>query len=198
ITDGVGRTAQSSIMVTVFNAPPPTIGINAPADGDTVMGRLDVVVQGTASPAPVNIDVTMGGMMRSVAAIFGTVTFDTTQLANGQHAITATITDGVGRTATTSINVTVDNPAAPTIFIDAPNDGQNVRGPMEVTVIGTATDPLTIDITFGGLTRRITVAIGSVSFDTTQVANGSHAVTATITDNVGQAATHSINVTVDN
>lgn len=91
--------------------------------------------------------------------------------------------------------------AAPTVSITSPASGATVSG--VVTITATASDDKGIaeaDLAFDGQPGGSTTAAAPYSFDwdTTKMANGSHAVQLTVIDTDGTKASSSVTVTVDN
>ena len=133
------------------NTPPisqqPTVTIANPGDGSTVAGTFTVRVIGTVPRGPVTVVITVSGLTKTINSATGSTTFDSTQLADGDHTITAVLTDGNGTTASDSISVTVDNTtAALAISITAPADGDTVSGMFDVTVTGrVSVQPVTVE-----------------------------------------------------
>ncbi len=99
----------------------PEVEITSPADGATVSGNFDVTVAADANPVPssglalqqtatiTKIDVTFGGVAKTISGSAGTVTFNSLLVVNGSHEVTAVATSSNGRTGADSIDVTVDN-----------------------------------------------------------------------------------------
>lgn len=92
----------------------------------------------------------------------------------------------------------VDNP--PTVSITSPLDGATVSGTIEITA--DATDDVgVVQVDFYVGTTLIgtdTTSPYSVSWDSTTVTDGTYTLTATTVDTIGQTASHSISVLVDN
>lgn len=109
-TDSVGRTATSSVSVTVSNAPP-TVAITSPQAGATVAGMTNVsgTAGSSAGISSVQVQVDANPPVTAAGGSQWSASIDTTTLANGQHTLTATATDTLGRSSSASITVTVSN-----------------------------------------------------------------------------------------
>ena len=99
---------------------------------------------------------------------------------------------------TVSVSGEVDDP--PTVSITSPSPGATVSGTVNVTA--DASDDNGVDkVEFsidGELKSTDTTSPYEYSWDTTAETEGSHSITAKAYDTIGQTATDSINVTVDN
>ena len=202
-TDTVGQTGSDSNGVRVDNTPP-TVAVTSPAEGATVTGT--VAVQATASDA--------NGVTQVAFSVSGipigtdtngtngwSVSWNTTTFTDGPRTVTATATDAVGRTASDSNTVSVDN-TAPTVTLTAPAEGATVSG--TVAVEATASDAsgvtqvaFSVDGTPIGTDTNGTNG-WSVSWNSATVADGLRTVTATATDTTAHTASDSNAVTVAN
>ena len=126
------------------------------------------------------------------------VQWDTTKVADGSHLVSASVVDSVGNGSTSpTIHQTVDN-TPPTGFMISPTANQRVDG--TITLQAHASDAwgvkqvqYLVDGAPVGLAADGPDSgqqyVYSMSYDTTQVAAGTHTVSATITDNAGNTAT---------
>jgi hypothetical protein len=199
----LGRSVKSTVTITAPDlAKDPTVAITAPADGAQVSGEFDVEVEATpqGEATITKVEVTFAGTTKTVAG--GKVTFDSSKAANGDQTITAVATDSSGRTGSATSTVTVAN-LPPTVEITEPAaDGAEVIGNFDVTVAATphaAGVTITkVDVTFGGTKKTVNAAAGTVTFDSTTVANGAQTITAVATDSNGKTGQATRNVTVNN
>jgi Big-like domain-containing protein len=111
-TDSHGNVGQTSIAVTVNNAPP-TVTIGSPAAGASVAGV--VTVSGTAASqigvTSVVVRLDNGSPGTTAAGTTNwSASLDTTQFGDGSHTIAATATDVAGHSTTASVSVTFANP----------------------------------------------------------------------------------------
>jgi hypothetical protein len=207
---------QAFLTLTYPAAPgdhlPPTINSFTPLDAAVVRGS-SVAVTGDATDAgsgvaSMSFTIDDGSIIAPVVvdtAPFET-TFDSTLLADGDHTINVTATDGSNNTtAVETHHFTVDN-TAPTITTFAPAEGGFVRGASAAVSAGAS------DATSGVASVTFTVDDGSViaplvdssapfasSFNSTLLPAGSHTINVTATDvagNTSSVQTH--HFTVDN
>jgi glucose/arabinose dehydrogenase len=186
----------------------PTVNIQQPANGATVSGN-SVAVTANASD---NVGVA-GVQFKLDGANLGaedttapySVTWNTTTVSNGSHALTAVARDTTGNTTTsTSVTVTVNNTdtTPPTVQVTAPANGATVSGTVQLTA--TASDNVAIvGVQFKQGSTNVgaedTTAPYSVSWNTTALANGSYSLTAVARDQAGNTTTSGvITVTVSN
>ncbi len=164
-TDSFGVTGTATINVTVDSADP-TVVISSPANGATVQDNMTVTCTATAQEATATIqyiDVTFGGSTQRITGATGSKTFDTTAVTNGSRSVTAVATDSYGKTATTSITVTVNNPIPFNVFVDSQtvSAGSTVNIPIKITdATGIAGFDMGINYPVGALTG-ISVAKGA-------------------------------------
>lgn len=100
-------------LSTVATNPPPTTSITSPADGATAIGSTSVnavgAAQGRATLTGLEIYVD-GTLLASGTQSPLTMSWDTTSVANGVHALTSKAYDSIGASTTSSpVNVTVNN-----------------------------------------------------------------------------------------
>ena len=209
VTDSAGHTGTRSITVTVSNGAPLTATFTNPTQGQVVSGTraMDVWVEGAVGSSNTFVTKIDGTVFntQTIAGVHANIwPWDTTTLADGTHTLTATVTDSVGRTATTSITVTVSNGPPLAAFITNPTQGQVVSGTGAIDVwvenaIGASNTFVTsVDGTVIN-TQTITGVHANIwPWNTTTLSNGAHTVTSTVTDSVGRLATVSVTVTVSN
>ena len=188
---------------------PPSVSISSPADGATVSGPVAITAIATDDNGVTQVEFFVDGTSIGVGTNGGdgwSVTWDTTSVIDGSYTLSATATDTGGKTASDSISVTVQNGTTtdtpPTVSITAPADGATVSG--SVTVTADATDDnegLQVEFFVGSTSIGIDND-GSdgwtASWVTTDFSDGEYTVEATATDSIGQTATDSATVTVDN
>lgn len=112
---GPGATCGGTYMVA---CPPPTVSLTAPAANATVSGMVTLTADATASAtynltvASVDFQVDAVSVGTAMSSPF-TVMWDSTKVANGNHALTAVVTDSAHGTMTSAtVTVTVQNAAA--------------------------------------------------------------------------------------
>jgi hypothetical protein len=96
---------------------PPTVSVTSPADGAGVSGSVTVTATATAGGASTlsKLELFIDGVsLGSASTSPASLTWETTKVANGAHAITAVATDADGQTATSGAhNVKVNNTVPP-------------------------------------------------------------------------------------
>jgi len=100
---------------------PPTVSITSPADGSTFDSGASIDFSGTASDTE-DGDLTAGlAWTSSIDGPIGTGGSFSTTLSDGNHTITATVTDSGGATGSDSISITVGTPPpeATTVTVDS-------------------------------------------------------------------------------
>ena len=210
--DTSGNRATASITVTVSNAVappsdtvPPVITFSAPANGATVSNTILLSVNATDNVCMGGVQFTVNGSNLGIEVTTSpySISWNTTSVKNGSYAVAAVARDTSGNKATGSVAVTVSNVVAapPTVTITNPLNGAKVKG--TVTVSATAsggTKIMGVQFKLDGNTlgNELTSAPYRVTWNSTQVANGAHTITATARDSAGLQASASVGVIVSN
>ncbi|MGZ8222649.1 MAG: Ig-like domain-containing protein, partial [Methylobacter sp.] len=207
-------TTSSPVSVTVNNsvvdATPPTVSLSAPADGTTVSGS-SVTVSASAADnfavAGVQFKLDGANLGSEDTTAPYSISWDTATALDGGHALTAVALDATGNAATSSaVSVAVNNAvdtAPPTVSMTAPAAGATVSG-TAATVSASASDNIGVaGVQFKldgvNLGAEDTAAPYSISWDTTEVLDGGHTLTAAVRDAAGNITTpDAVSVTVDN
>ncbi|MBZ4408562.1 hypothetical protein K8640_10085 [Myxococcus sp. XM-1-1-1] len=200
--DAAGNTSTAaSVSFTVDTTAPDRPVVTTPAAGSTV-GTAGTGFSGTAE-AGSTVTVTVSGESWTATTTAGGAWSIPTQttLPAGSQTASVTATDAAGNDSTArTVTFTVDKtpPAAP--VISAPAEDA-VVGPTGLTFSGTATATHQVRVSLdGNAVDTVTVLANgrwSVPANSTP-ANGSHVVTATATNNIGNtSATTTRNFTVD-
>jgi hypothetical protein len=211
ITDGRGKAATSTAVVTVDNTKP-SVALVSPAQNWLYFSG-SLPVQATASDAfgvgtvQFAVDGTKVGPVLTQPDAGTTYTYsatlDLTALASGQHKVTAVATDQAGNTATSKAAYFYIGSSPPTATITLPPDWSYAHGTVPVTVnVSGGTAPFTAQLVIDGTATTVTgtgPAPIVVSWDTTKVADGSHTLAASVVDAQGRGSTSAaIHQTVDN
>ncbi|UCD49876.1 MAG: S8 family serine peptidase [Phycisphaerales bacterium] len=201
--------AEAAAGGTAIADDPPTVTITGPADGATVFGTITLVAEAGDDNGVEQVEFFVEG--QSIGLGTGgpdawSTSWDTTAQSNGSYTISATATDTIGQTADHSVDVTVDNGGEPddppSITITYPANGAIVSGTITVRADADDDDLVTnVEFFVDGISIGLDTDDSdgwSTSWDTSAYTNGSYAVSATATDTVGQTASDSVDVTVDN
>ena len=198
-TDESGNTVTASAD---FILDARTVSIAEPLDGETLDGTEApggvVTFSGTTEAGGtvvVNVDGTDYG-----ALLTGTSWTVDVLLADGGHAVTVTVGDGVGNVATDAITFILD--ARTSVVIGAPVDASTLNAVTapggNVTFSGTneagATVSLSVD---GGAAVAATVTGANWTVTVNGLSETAHSAVATATDLVGNTATDGVSFTVD-
>ncbi|WP_433649102.1 DNRLRE domain-containing protein [Micromonospora zamorensis] len=178
----------------------PTVSVSAPGPGATVSGSAVRLAAAAADDGKVaKVEFLVGGAVvgTATAAPFQ-VDWNSASVANGPRSVIARATDDAGNiTTSTAGTVTVDNSAPPTSALSAPANGASVAG-SAVTLSATATDDRGVaEVAFLVDGVRVgapdTTSPYSISWNTLDplapAFNGSHQVTAAVTDTSGLVTT---------
>ena len=134
--DAAGNTTTSAARtVTVNNGgggdtQSPTVSLTAPASGATVSGSVNVTASASDNVGVVGVQFRLDGNTLGSEDVTSpySVSWTTTGSTNGSHQLTATARDAAGRTAVSTINVTVSNAAGNNLTIDGNQRFQVIDG----------------------------------------------------------------------
>ena len=211
-TDALGRSVTASVTV-VLDSTPPSISLESPPDGAAVRGTIDLAAS-AQDPAPgsgvaeMRFSVDGAPVSTSDSSPFVSP-LDTTELADGLHAVTATAADAVGNAASESVRIHVDN-TLPTLAFSSPEDGAQVSGTfafelaasdgtsgvVSVEVLANGAAPT--DAPPGAQDMPVPSLVFSGQEDSTRWPDGELRLSAKVTDAAGNEASASILVRVSN
>lgn len=165
---------------------PPTVLITNPADDSTFDSGASISFEGTASDAE-DGDLTASlSWTSSIDGPIGTGGSFSSVLEDGDHTITASVTDTGGKTGSTSISITVGTPSEPTMFVYAidmssKRAGINRSATAVVTIHDANDSPVEVEGAtvygtwsggYSGSVSGITGSDGTVSFTSGRVKAG--------------------------
>ncbi|WP_412523997.1 Ig-like domain-containing protein [Enterobacter asburiae] len=217
VTDRSGNTGSSSLDV-VVNTVTPVIGINTLAADDVINATEkgeDLLLSGTSNqPEGTTITVTLNGIHYTATADASgnwSVTVPASAvsaLGEAHYTVTASVTDSVGNSASTSHDVLVDS-SLPVVTIDT-LAGDNIVNAAEVaagqTLTGKVTNAAagdTVTIILGGQTYTATVqddltwSLPLSESQLTALGNGDLTVSASVTNAHGNTGSSSHDFTID-
>ncbi len=220
VTDGRGKTATASAVVTVDNTAP-TASITAPVSGGYVNDSLPVstsasdaygvksvqyMVGGTLVGSPITTPDTPGGYTYST-----TIDLDhflllgqTVKLNNGPYTLTAIVTDNAGNVKLAQVPFNIGNAPLSAATVTAPANGTYATKTTTVTATATGgTGPFTGTLLVDGVATSVvpTVNANTLTFawNSASLADGSHTLSVSISDSTAAKVTSTpVTVTVDN
>ncbi len=175
----------------------PVVSIASPSDGSASDSGATILFEGTAN------DIEDGDVTASLVWIsdldgeIGTGGSFSTMLSDGNHAITAEVTDSIGATGSSSIVVDVVANVPPAVAIMSPSDGSNSDSVVTIWFEGTASDAKDGDLTDGLVwTSDLDGEIGAGGTFSTTLSDGNHTITAEATDLDAATGNASVSITV--
>ncbi|SAF42035.1 type 1 secretion target domain-containng protein [Enterobacter cloacae] len=217
VTDRSGNTGSSSLDV-VVNTVTPVIGINTLAADDVINATEkgeDLLLSGTSNqPEGTTITVTLNGIHYTATADASgnwSVTVPASAvsaLGEAHYTVTASVTDSVGNSASSSHDVLVDS-SLPVVTIGT-LAGDNIVNAAEVAAGQTLTGKVTnaapgdaVTIVLGGQTYTATVqddltwSLPLSESQLTALGNGDLTVSASVTNAHGNAGSSSLDFSID-
>ncbi len=180
------------------DATPPTVSISSPTNGSLVSGTVNIQVSATDNVAVASVSLSVDGTIIGTSST-APYSFSWTA-SSGSHTIVATAKDAAGNNASNTItvsqNVVSSDITAPSVSIVSPANGSSVSGTVSVSTgasdnVGVKAVSLKVD---GNLIATINTAPYDFSWNTTNLADGTHSLTATATDAAGNSNSYSITV----
>src|SRR6266581_4757306 len=170
--------------------------LTAPASGAVFQAGATITLTATATPASSSRPIAKVEFFRGTTLI-GTDTtspysFNWTSVPTGAYTLTARATDSNGAVTTSAaVNITVDTP--PTVSITAPANNAVFLPATNVTVTASAADAdgtvASVDFLDGATLVGSVVAPGPFTATLSNLAAGTHTLTARATDNLGRSTT---------
>ncbi len=207
VVPGMSQRVSTTITIYIDNTAP-SCSITAPTSGQWVHGNVELQADATDNNAISHVDFYVdGSKVGTDSSSPYTYSWDSTSTSEGQHSVYAIAYDKAGNSKQSStVDFNVDN-TPPTISWVAPSSGSYVSG--TITLQSTASDDKS------GMNKVVyyydnvssSTEIGSstnsgndysVSFDTTTVSTGDHTIYAVAYDNVGNTASQTITLHIDN
>jgi len=210
VQDGGGRTATATRNVTVqsigtikvFITQPGTDGTTITA-GSTVWFTIWLENASGSRTLTLSMDGVAVGNTTSTSNGPISMPWSSSGASGGTHTATVSVRDSVNNTGNANRTIVVPGPAKLTASINTPVEGATVSGMVTVGMSetnGTGTINWTLQLDGGSTPIFSTSNSGSTAsftWDTTNVATGSHTLTLTVQDGGGQTATATRNVTVN-
>jgi hypothetical protein len=187
----------------------PSISVTTPSGGATVSGAVNVRATASDNIGVAGVRFKLDGAnlgAEDTSSPYST-TWNTTQVENGTHDLTAVARDATGNTRTSNpVTITVANAGpdttAPTVSLTAPAAGSTVTGTTDL--IAQASDNVAVEavqfqVDGANLGPEDNSAPYSVQWNSTDVPNGSHTLSARARDTAGNTQTSAAHtVTVSN
>ncbi|WP_446661373.1 Ig-like domain-containing protein [Citrobacter freundii] len=217
VTDQSGNTGSNSLDV-VVNTVTPQIGINILAADDVINATEkgeDLLLSGTSNqPDGTTITVTLNGINYTATTdasgnwSVSVPASAVSALGEANYTVTASVTDSVGNSASTTHNVLVDS-SLPVVTINT-LAGDNIVNASEVTAGQTLTGKVsnaaagdTVTIILGGQTYTVTVqgdltwSLPLTESQLSALGNGELTVSASVTNAHGNTGSSSLDFTID-
>ena len=187
---------------------PPSVTLTNPADGAVLAGEVVVTADATDDDGVTQVEFFLNTLNNSLGADTNgndgwSVSWNTSLYTDGDHEVIAQGTDTAGQTNGDLVMVTVDNvDSPPSVQVTSPSEGATVSG--TISVEATAGDDrglarVDFFVDGGFLASDSDGSNGwSVLWESISAGDGAHTVSATAVDSLGQTATDTISVSVNN
>lgn len=200
VTDRDNLSASASLTLQVVDTQAPVVNIKRPINGTSFSQGATVEFRGTATDA---VDGDLSENLEWFSNLVGQIgqgrTFTRNDLPPGTHLITAQVRDSSNNLGQKSITIIIEaNNEPPTVEITAPAEGASFRQTEVVTFSATASDPEQGDLS--SLVQWISSLNGTLgtgaTITTTTLSVGTHVITATVVDNLGQRASDTVTIQI--
>jgi peptidoglycan/xylan/chitin deacetylase (PgdA/CDA1 family) len=180
----------------------PTVALTSPASGATVSGTAVPLTATATNTVGVQFKVDGVNVGAEDTSLPYSVNWNSKNVTNGNHTITATARSSTSHTTTATTSVNVNNATAPTVSVTAPTNGSTVSGNSQA-VSANANDAVgVLGVQFKldnvNLGAEDTTAPYGVNWDTTATTDGNHTLTAVARNGAGLTASSSVTVSVLN
>lgn len=196
--------AGSALPVLAADTTPPQVVVSSPANHATVSGVVTLTASASDDTGVSRVDYYFDGGSRLIGSSFTApyaVDWNTVYAPNGSQTIVVVAYDAAGNYGWNTSLVTVMNEDAvfPTTSFVTPQNGASVTSPVSVTF--NAADNVGLQIAYIQVDNGSAVARWDFPTQTSftaslNLSNGSHVISATAKDFVGNQTTASITVTV--
>jgi len=202
--------------------PGPTLVWTAPANGAKLSNQAACATSATDGDGVAQVQYFLNGkLFRTEKVAPYTCEFWTKNFPDGAYVLKAVATDTKGATSSAQINVTIANGTTgntpPTVSLTAPTSSATLSGTAAYAATASDTGGSVAKVDFVLVPSTQTASLSTASatssptpiatktaapysgtFDTTKVANGTYALMAVATDNLGATATTQRSVTISN
>src|SRR5206468_3343610 len=196
VTDATGLSGRAQITLQVGHKPSVAIAMPQNHNASAAADR-DVVLTAAASD---DFDGDISSQVQWTSSRQGALCVGASKavrLREGQHTITASVTDSDGATSTAQITVII-TPTPPALTITSPADGGTVTQDASTSFTATALDATDGDLssTMRWTSDRDGVLASGASFATNMLSEGTHHITVTATDSGGLMGSAGITLNV--
>jgi hypothetical protein len=199
-SDGAGNKATSAGVTFNVGIAPLGATVTSPLDGSLASKVVTVTANVTSGTGPFSVQLLVDGAAVGFPDSSAPYTFkwDTTKGAAGSHTVAVSVKDSLQHAATSvAVHEIVDN-TAPMASIVQPSANARITGPASLEVNasdahGIKSVQLTVDGAPVGALLTMPDAgqpyVYTITYDTSLLAAGAHAVSAIVSDNAGNTAT---------
>ena len=201
VVSNASGSATSNAATLTVNAASSTLQITTSSlPGATLSGAYNATLAASGGTTPYSWSLSSGGLPTGLSlSSSGSLTGTPSVL--GSFPFTVQVKDAAAHTASSNFSINVVNPVL-SVAITSPANGATVSN--AVTVSGTASDTVSIktvqlSVDNGAYSNASGTTSWSYSLNTASLSNGSHSLTAKVTDLAGLSATSSpVSITVSN
>lgn len=214
VLDPLNAAGQDKVTISVLDTSPPEVQIDSPLSGSRFYTDRKIALMGTATDAedtPTDLDITWTSDVDGKLDIDTNVTSDGSVSAHaflspGEHAITLEAEDSHGKTGSDAVLISVGPPnTPPTCAITSPEEGTLIDPSADTMFSGTGLDAdqdaHTLSATWtsdadGVLGTTVPTTAGDIDLVVSALSGGTHIITLTLTDELGDTCTDSVVVQV--
>lgn len=199
--DAAGHSTSATITVNIDRTGP-SLSITAPTSGQVVSGSVNLAASASDPSGIASVEFQVDGV--SVGLDFSSpysVAWDSNTVADGSHTLTVAASDTRGNSTTQTVNFIVSN-TLPTVSITFPVNGTEATGVVPVSISASSPngiDHVSIQVDGNPMGTTDATTPYQVTFDSTQLTNGSHHIEAVAYDIYGATRiSSSVTVFVNN
>ncbi len=199
-TDAAGNPATAAIVPVIVDQTVPSVTLDDP--GSLLRGVVNLTASAPSlAVASVDFERRSAGGSWTRIALDGTrpfsASFDTKNVADGVYDLRASALDGTGSVLATQTRdgIRIDN-TAPTMLSATPADGSVVSSVTSIALVASEPVASVQGAALDGSPATAAISASNVSFATSSLAVGAHALTGSFVDAAGNTGAFSLHFTV--
>jgi hypothetical protein len=200
VSNSVGNATSNTATLTVNTATPQLQITTSQLPGGMLAGAYSSTLAASGGSTPYSWSLS-GGQLPDGLSLNAGGTISGTPTVAGAFPFSVQVKDAAARSASANFSINIGSPS-PAVAISSPASGATVSG--TTTVSGTASDSVNITsvqvaVDSGSYSIASGTSNWSFSLNTSSLSNGSHTLTAKVTDAAGISASSSpVTITVNN
>src|SRR5438477_595016 len=200
VSNSAGSVTSSAAILTVNASIPPLQVTSSQLPGGTVASAYSATLSASGGTSPYSWSLSSGTLPTGLI-LSSSGTLSGTPTVAGAFPFTVAVNDAASGSASANLSINVVTAAAPTVSISSPANGSTVSGTITISGVasGLAITSVQLSVDGGSFANASGTTNWSFSLNTNSFSNGSHTLSAKVSDSAGLSATSSVvNFSVNN